>query len=123
MAKLKVFYNSACPVCDAGIAAQRKRMQAGGDCPVEWVDVHRQPQTVGELNQALEPVRERLHLRDEQGQVLVGVDAFAALFGHTRGQRWLARLLRLPGLHWLAQRAYNLFARALYRWNRWRRHW
>lgn len=85
--------------------------------------MHRQPQTVEELNQALEPVRERLHLRDEQGQVLVGVDAFAALFAHTRGQRWLARLLRLPGLHWLAQRAYNLFARALYRWNRWRRHW
>ena len=57
------------------------------------------------------------------GLLMVTARRYWSEAAQARGQRWLARLLRLPGLHWLAQRAYNLFARALYRWNRWRRHW
>ncbi|MBS7664092.1 DUF393 domain-containing protein [Pseudomonas lalucatii] len=123
MSKLKVFYNSACPVCKAGIEGQRRRMRADASCPVEWIDVHQHPEAVAELGSELEQVRERLYLKDESGRLAVGVDAFAALFQRTRGQRWLARLLRLPGLHLLARWGYNLFARALYRWNRWLKHW
>jgi predicted DCC family thiol-disulfide oxidoreductase YuxK len=123
MSKVKVFYNSACPVCNAGIEGQRRRMQTRGSCPVEWVDVHQNPRAVEELGAELEQVRERLYLKDESGQINVGVDAFTALFQRTRGQRWLGRLLRLPGLHLLARWGYNLFARALYRWNRWLKHW
>jgi len=36
MAKLKVFYNSACPVCDAGIRGQRERM-AGCALDIQWI--------------------------------------------------------------------------------------
>ena len=41
----QVFYNSACPVCKAGIDAQRADMQA---CSIdaEWIDVHANPQAV-----------------------------------------------------------------------------
>ncbi|WP_439887399.1 thiol-disulfide oxidoreductase DCC family protein [Pseudomonas sp. MBLB4123] len=123
MSKIKVFYNSACPVCKAGIEGQRRRMQAGASCPVEWIDVHQRPDSVAELDSDLEQVRERLYLKDESGHIAIGVDAFAELFQHTRGQRWLGRLLRLPGLQPLARWGYNLFARGLYRWNRWLKHW
>jgi len=36
MSKVRVYYNSACPVCDAGIGAERRRMDA---CKVdaEWI--------------------------------------------------------------------------------------
>lgn len=123
MRPLKVFYNSACPVCKAGIDGQRQRMQTGGSGPIEWIDVHHNPQAAAALGSDLEQVRERLHVQDSAGQITVGVDAFAALFQQSPRQRWLARLLRLPGIHLLARGAYNLFARVLYRWNRWCKHW
>ncbi|MCY1530256.1 hypothetical protein D9M68_654360 [compost metagenome] len=123
MSKVKVFYNSACPVCKAGIEGQRQRMQGDDSCPIEWIDVHHDPQAVEELGSELEQVRERLHVKDESGRIAIGVDAFAELFQRTRGQRWLSTFLRLPGLHPLARWSYNLFARLLYRWNRWLKHW
>ena len=45
----KVYYNSACPVCNAGIKDQRKRMQDCGVNDIEWVDVHNSPDAVSEV--------------------------------------------------------------------------
>ena len=119
----KVYYNSACPVCNAGIQSQRRRMEAHGIGDVEWIDVHTHPEAVLELDAPLEQVRERLHVRSTGGQLDVGVDAFARLWAYTPGQRWLAGLWQLPILRPLMQRAYNAFARHLYRWNRGQGHW
>ena len=112
----RVYYNSACPVCRTGIDLQKGAMSA---CEIEWVDVHAHPEAVDELGVDLEVVRERLYVRDAGG-VKVGADAAAALWSHTRGLRWLARLLALPRVRAIAQRAYDAFARRLYRRNgRW----
>ena len=43
MSKVSVYYNSACPVCNAGIGAQRRRMQSC-NVDVEWIDIHRNPE-------------------------------------------------------------------------------
>jgi predicted DCC family thiol-disulfide oxidoreductase YuxK len=110
-----VYYNSACPVCDAGIRAQKDRMQG---CAVEWVDVHRNPAAVAELGASLEQVRERLHVKDSSGQIQVGAPALAELWSQTPGQRWWAHIARAPLLGAFARLSYNLFARLLYRWNR-----
>ena len=113
-----VYYNSACPVCDAGIRDQRGRMQA---CNINWVDVHTEPDAVKEINSELETVRERLHVRNANGELLIGEQALAALWSQTKGQRWLAWLtLRL---NFLTRPLYNFIARHLYRWNRRRGHW
>ena len=119
----KVYYNSACPVCNAGIKDQRRRMEACGVHDVEWIDVHTQPEAVKEVGSPLEQVRERLHVKAPDGRIDVGADAFTRLWSQTPGQRSLARLLRLPVLKQLMHMAYNTFARLLYRWNRARRHW
>lgn len=119
----KVYYNSACPVCNAGIKDQRRRMEACGIKGIEWIDVHAHPDAVSELDAPLEKVRERLHLKTSTGQIDVGTDAFLDLWSQTPGQRWLANLLRLPILKQLTRLAYNIFARLLYRWNRAKRHW
>jgi predicted DCC family thiol-disulfide oxidoreductase YuxK len=119
----KVYYNSACPVCNAGIKGQRDRMQACGIDNVEWIDVHQHPQAVQEVGAALETVREKLHVKTADGRIAVGADAFTALWSRTPGQRWAAAVFRLPLLHALSQWAYKVFARRLYRWNRRRRHW
>jgi predicted DCC family thiol-disulfide oxidoreductase YuxK len=119
----KVYYNSACPVCNAGIKDQRQRMEACGIKDIEWVDVHTNPEAVSEVNASLEQVRERLYVKDSDGQLNVGADAFTRLWSQTRGQRWLAKLLRLPMLRQLTHLAYNVFARLLYRWNRAKGRW
>lgn len=119
----KVYYNSACPVCDAGIKDQRRRMEACGIANIEWVDVHTHPEAAEEVGAPLEKVRERLHVKTPSGGLDVGADAFTRLWSQTPGQRWLAKLLRLPILKQLTHLVYNAFARLLYRWNRVKRHW
>lgn len=119
----KVYYNSACPVCRAGIAGQRERMEACGATDVEWIDVHSNPERVAEVGASLEAVRERLHVKEDDGSIGVGVDAFERLWSRTKGQGWLAALARVPGLRQSGQFAYNVFARILYHRNRARGRW
>ena len=116
----KVYYNSACPVCRAGIEAQQGKMSA---CEIEWIDVHANPDAVVEVGVDLEAVREKLYVRDADGRVHVGADAFSKLWRDTPGQRWLGRLAVLPGLKRITHMAYDWFARRLYRWNRRKGHW
>lgn len=117
---IKVYYNSACPVCKAGIDSQKGKTTA---CPVEWTDIHRDNDAVGEIGETLEYVRERLHLVDEHGVKQMGVDAFIVLWQHSPREVWKARLFSLPLVHGLAQLAYKAFARLLYRWNKAKHHW
>ena len=115
-----VYYNGACPVCNAGISMQKQKSTMGD---IEWVDVDQQQKRVDDVHQSIEYVRERLHVIDEHGRVCVGVDAFAVLWRHSEKERWKARLITLPVINALAQWGYNLFARGLYRWNRNKGHW
>lgn len=122
MSKVRVYYNSACPVCDAGIGAERRHMEA---CNVdaEWIDIHRNPQRLEEIGASQECVRERLHVVDDSGTVRVGAEAFRALWSQTPQRRALASLLGMPVIRVLAGMAYDVFAAGLYRWNRWRGRW
>ena len=122
MPEVKVYYNSACPVCDAGIKDQRKRMESCG-AQVEWIDIHKNANAVGEIGAEREFVRERLHVVDEQGELKVGADAFEVLWRHTPGQTRRARFMRLPVVHTLSRWLYNIFAAGLYALNRARRRW
>ena len=51
MGELKVYYNSACLVCNAGIRGQKQRMNG---CPVDiqWIDIHSQPDALKEIGRA-----------------------------------------------------------------------
>jgi len=117
MGGLKVYYNSACPVCNAGIRGQKQRMN---DCPVDiqWIDIHSQPDALKEIGAQQEFVRERLHVVDERGELRVGAEAFRALWAHTPGQGALAWLTGLPLLNLLSKWVYNALAALLYAWNR-----
>lgn len=117
---LKVYYNSACPVCKAGIEHQKGKMEA---CPVEWKDVHSNNRLVSQLHAELEQVRKRLHVVDELGRVHVGFDAFLIIWQHSPTEKWKAKLLALPLVKQLAHISYNLFAAILYKWNRVKKHW
>jgi predicted DCC family thiol-disulfide oxidoreductase YuxK len=117
---VKVYYNSACPVCKAGIEGQ---MEKGSSCEIQWADVHEDNALVSEVNADLEYVRERLHVVDERGKLHVGFAAFLEIWRNSPSERWKARLFGLPIVKQLCGAGYNLFAAALYRWNRSKRHW
>ena len=120
MREIRVYYNSACPVCNAGITHQRRKM-AG--CAVQWRDVHRDLDARREVAADLEFVRERLHVIDESGRIRSGVDAFEVIWRHSPHEQWKARLITSPVVRPVTTVLYNAFARLLYRWNRWMRHW
>jgi len=115
-----VYYNSACPVCDAGITAQKTKMQT---CNIEWIDVHTHPDAALEIGADLAAVRERLYVKDADGNIQIGIAALAELWAKTPGQKWLGRIAQWPVMDALLALAYNTFAKGLYRWNRWKKHW
>jgi predicted DCC family thiol-disulfide oxidoreductase YuxK len=121
-AKTKVYYNSACPVCNAGIQYQQRKLGEASE-NVEWIDIHKDNEAACDVNPDLELVRERLHVVDEDGALHVGAEAFAELWSKTPGQNAWARIVRRPGIRSLSRWLYNGFAALLYRWNRINRRW
>jgi predicted DCC family thiol-disulfide oxidoreductase YuxK len=92
--KLTVWYNTKCPVCNAGIDWQRNRLvHAARAGDIEFRDI------------TLEP------------------DALARLGLRTPGDAWLGRLVGLPVIRPIARVVYDRFADLLYAWNRRKGHW
>lgn len=119
----KVYYNGACPICNAGIKNQRKRMEACGLKNIEWVDINTDPGAVLETGASLNQIQERLYVKDTNGQLNIGLDAFAYLWSQTNSQRWFAKLVQFPAIKQISRLTYNLFAHLLYRWNCNKKRW
>ncbi|MDX8480193.1 DCC1-like thiol-disulfide oxidoreductase family protein [Mesorhizobium sp. VK24D] len=121
---LTVWYNTRCPVCDAGIRRQRWRLietvKAGR---IAFRDINVEPAALSAFGASLEDIRRRLHATDAEGRLLVGADVAIALWRMTPGESWLAALfgnaIALP----LTRFAYDRFADLLYAWNRHKGRW
>ena len=121
---LTVWYNTRCPVCDAGIRHQKRRLvevvKAGR---VEFRDINFEPTALSAFGASLDDIRRRLHATDSKGRLLVGADVAIAVWRLTPGEGWLASLfgnvIALP----LTRIAYDRFADLLYSWNRRKGRW
>jgi len=118
--KISVLYNSACPVCNAGIRREKQRIQTSD---VKWRDIHTEPGVLDNTDLEKEFVRKRLHVIDNDGNRHIGIDAFIALWSVSANQVWKARLFSLPVVHEVSVLAYNAFAWLLYSYNRLLKHW
>lgn len=92
-------------------------------CKIQWNDIHTHRALVSEVNADIESVRERLHVIDEAGNLHIGFDAFLAIWRASAHERWKAKVLGIPVVRQLCTLSYNLFAAALYRWNKAKKHW
>ena len=119
---LTVLYDGACPLCRREIGVYRRLQPLRPDSPVCFADVS---DTAFSLPSALPPgtTREQLlarfHVRDRDGALLSGAQAFLALWAALPGWRWLALAGRIPGAAWLMERGYRFFLRwrpVLQRW-------
>ena len=118
--KLEVYYNSACPVCDAGINFQRSKTT---DCDVNWKDIHANAAFAQEAHSNINFVRKYLHVIDSQGQKHIGIDAFIQLWKYSPKEQWKAELLSIPICRGIAKIIYFIFANALFTWNRLMKNW
>ncbi|MGX7874148.1 thiol-disulfide oxidoreductase DCC family protein [Mesorhizobium sp. ORM6] len=121
---LTVWYNTRCPVCDAGINRQKRRLiEAAKAGRIEFRDINFEPEALSAFGASLEDIRRRLHATDAGGRLLVGADVAIAVWRMTPGEGWLAGLsgnrLMLP----LTRFAYDRFADLLYVWNRRKGRW
>ena len=122
--QLTVWYNSKCPVCNAGIDWQRGRLvRAARTGGIEFRDINLEPDALARFGASLADVRRRLHGVDADGRLHVGADCAIAIWRATPGDRWLAWLTGLPGIHQISCFGYDRFADLLYAWNRRKGHW
>jgi predicted DCC family thiol-disulfide oxidoreductase YuxK len=122
--KLTVWYNTKCPVCNAGIDWQRSRLVAAARTgTIVFRDINLESDALARFGAGVNDVRRRLHAVDDEGQLLVGIDCAIAIWLATPGHVWLGRLFGLPVIHGIARVGYDQFADLLYAWNRWMGHW
>ena len=122
--QLEVFYNSACPVCRAGMDDQRKALEmAGAGAAVAFTDMTAAPDALADDGLSLDDVRRHFYVRDAAGTLHRGADAAAILWRMTPRRRWLGWLLSRPVLRACARLSYDWFADRLYAWNRRKGRW
>jgi predicted DCC family thiol-disulfide oxidoreductase YuxK len=123
-AKLTVWYNTKCPVCNTGIEWQRNRLvRAARAGLIEFRDINLKPDALSRVGASVDDVRRRIHATDAEGRLLVGADCAIAIWLATPGDVWLGRLLGLPVVRQIARVAYDRFADGLYAWNRRKGRW
>ena len=124
MAELTVWYNTRCPVCDAGIRHQKRRLVAAVKAGrIEFRDINLEPEALAYYGASLEDIRRRLHATDAIGRLHVGADVVIAVWRATPGEGWLALLLGNPVMLPITRFVYDRFADLLYAWNRRKGRW
>jgi predicted DCC family thiol-disulfide oxidoreductase YuxK len=107
MDRTRILYNDACPICRAEIAHYRARAEVTG-AAIDFEDLNAADLDGWRLTP--EQAMRRMHARLPDGRIVSGVEAFARIWEALPGYRWLARLLRLPGVRHLAEFGYNRIA-------------
>lgn len=111
----KVLYNGACPICSAEIN-HYVRYSRRNALPIRFDDLNSEARAEWGIDR--DAAAKRLHVMQD-GVIYVGVPAFVVLWRQMPRYRWLARLVSVPGVHWMACKVYDhILAPLLYAWNR-----
>jgi predicted DCC family thiol-disulfide oxidoreductase YuxK len=122
--KLVVWYNTKCPICDAGIDRQRNRLIAAVEAgSIAFHDINLEPEALAPHGVSVDDVRRRLHATAESGRLLVGADVAIEVWRRTPGESWLAVVFGAPGIIHLTRFAYDRFADLLFAWNKRKGRW
>jgi predicted DCC family thiol-disulfide oxidoreductase YuxK len=114
MPELTVLYDGSCSLCRASVARLRHFDTRGR---VETLDLHDPTASTRFPQIDREQAMRWMQAVDTRGRVSSGVDAWARIGSFLPGWNLLAWILLVPGIHWLAAKAYSWVARNRYRWN------
>ena len=122
--QLTVWYNTRCPVCDAGIDWQRNKLLAAVRAgTIAFKDINEQPDALAAHGATLDDIRHRLHATDEAGRLIVGADVAIAIWRLTPGEGWIAAMLGNRLILPLTRFVYDRFADVLFAWNKRNNRW
>jgi predicted DCC family thiol-disulfide oxidoreductase YuxK len=102
-AAVTVYYDSVCPLCQREIALMRRLDKRDR---IEFVDVFDEGSTCPLDRDTL---LERFHARDENGELVSGAAAFAAMWRQIPWLRPLGLVARYRPVLWVLERLYRLF--------------
>jgi predicted DCC family thiol-disulfide oxidoreductase YuxK len=106
--KTTMYFDGGCPVCARGVAHWRRLDWARR---IDWVDLMDHPDALSADGVDFASAMESLHVRGRDGRLVVGGDAFLALWDELPGWRWVSRLVRGLGLNAAFDRAYRWHSR------------
>jgi predicted DCC family thiol-disulfide oxidoreductase YuxK len=112
---LTILFDGHCALCGAS-AARVRRFDSRGR--IELLDLHDNsvPQRYPKIDR--QAAMKWMLAVDRQGRIHSGADAWARVGMLLPGWKLLAWIMLVPGIHWLAVKAYAWIARNRYRWNR-----
>lgn len=109
---IHVYFDGLCGLCAREIAYFRKRQKAQ---KIIWHDIAREPEVLSGTGLSQADALLFMRVRDEAGTLHSGVNAFITLWGVFPVWSRLARVLRWPGVHQVAEGIYWLFAQIRFR--------
>lgn len=104
---LTVFYDGQCPLC---LAEMRQLKASDRDDLIHLADLHAEDFEQQYPNIDRQQAQRILHGQLASDELLTGLDVTCTAWSLVGRHRWLA-MLRWPGVRWLADGAYRLFAR------------
>lgn len=115
---LTTLYNGSCPICRLEIGHYQSYC-ADRPLGLAWVDISSDEDWLKRLGLTREAAKRRLHVLDGDGRLLIGIDAFIALWQRMPRYRWLAWLIGSRAIRPIAACVYDrILAPALFAWNR-----
>ena len=110
----RVLYNADCPVCSFEINHYAAYSGREG-LAIRFEDLNRD--ALDDWGLTPDQAARRLYVLKE-GEMLSGIPAFVVLWQDMPRYRWLARVVSVPGVHWLASKTYDhILAPLIYRWH------
>ncbi|MDG1519654.1 MAG: DUF393 domain-containing protein [Yoonia sp.] len=112
--KTSVLYNAQCPVCNFEIS-HYATYAAQNALPIRFDDLN--SDALAQWDLTADAAARRLYVAHD-GELTSGIPAFIILWNQMPRYRWLARVVNLPGIHWIASLAYDrVLAPLIYRWH------
>ncbi len=109
---MRVLYNGSCPVCSLEMN-QYKKYTWNNLIDVEFEDLNTTDLAEWDLTQ--DQAERRLHVKDEEGTIFSGVDAFIKLWEQMPKYQHLATIAKNPMAYQFGTKLYdNLLAPVLY---------
>jgi predicted DCC family thiol-disulfide oxidoreductase YuxK len=109
--RVTMLFDGGCPLCAKEVAHYRR---VDRENHVRWVDIDQDTRVLQSIGVSKEAAMKHLHVIDKAGKIVTGSYAFAAIWAELPRYRHLAKLVRLPGILPILDKAYNIFAEKRY---------